>query len=168
MSIKRLVSMISLMMVMITIRGFQFDLISLTLSNGPDVTNIRDNYDKKDPISITVEEESRDEENKTVRLTITGILGGLVLFNDLDQTSGYEELTEGDFEERYLVFDCKTGNGGDAIGSIKGNNFDKTPVVTGKYNKVPDRLKEICGELGQAIPEEPVQSNEEDRRLILI
>ena len=159
---KRIVSMISLMMVMTTLRAFDFPLTSLTSTIESNVTPIRDNEDEVDAITIKVDidEAGQEDRGKVVKLDVTGFQGDQVIFGDYDVTENYKTLDLSKIANRSFLFNCEAQPPSHMTGSIKYVGFDQNPEVNAYYESIPNELKEYCGTLGVTIAR--------NRRLILV
>ena len=164
----RFVSVFTLVIVMTTIRALEFPLASLILKAGTTPMTLRNNEEDDedgDPvenakITIGFEIESKDQDQKTVKLNLTGFPNQSVFMGGIDMTSSYQTLAEDEYEVKYLVFKCKNGNQGEMEGKIAGNGITNPPELLAVYTDVPENLKTACEELGQKI--------ERNRRLILV
>ena len=160
---KKIVSLISVMMVMTTIRAFDFPLSSLTSKIGSNVSVITDNEDDIAAITIQVDinDEGQDTRGKTVELLVTGFSGDQVFWNGIEVTDTYKQLDLNKIEKRSLILDCEAGYPGKATGSIKYQGFDQDPEVVAYFQEVPNEISNYCTGLGATMT-----SN--GRRLILI
>ena len=159
---KRILSMISLMMVMTTLRAFDFPLTSLTSTIASNVTPIRDNEDEVDAITIRVDidEAGQEDREKVVKLDVIGFQGDQVFFGDSNVTDTYKTLDLSKIQNRSFLFNCEDQPPSHMTGSIKYVGFDQNPEVNAYYESIPDDLKIYCATLGVTI--------ERNRRLILV
>ncbi len=159
---KRIVSMISLMMVMTTLRAFDFPLTSLTSKIESNVTPIRDNENEVDAITIMVDidEAGQEDREKMVKLDVTGFQGDQVFYGEFDMTDTYQTLDLTKIGDRSFLFNCENQPPSHMTGSIKYVTFKEHPEVNAYYESIPDELKDYCGTLGVTIAR--------NRRLILV
>ncbi len=169
---KRIVSLMTVMMVMITMRAapFPFLVRELTSCVGSNTTNIKHEEDSNDKsmtllIDIDIGAEAQKAELGVLSLIVTGFQDEAIFFGDIDVTDSYKTITAEDYPDRTLNFDCEKNFDEKYIrGMLRGKGFDEEVLTIAYYDAVPQQITNSC----QIILQEKAKRAGNNERLVLI